>query len=285
MCRLCGREACAECFEQVKELTEDRPGAGQAEIAALQSRREKHAHSNPFFLSCTRRNEHQAKDFSPMSRFCKSELSQAITDMRALLSAPDENTVPVCDVIDPSLNGRSGVTATEVSTSASSPTNLPELYASNCTTDSSTVCTPPDSSVASSVTLKSAVDVNTQIDTSLGGSTSAPGLPGELIGELPSHLTQRFTEAELTDDVFRLLWAKGQPLVVTGLLNKFQIQWTPEYFIEKYNSQSCLIIECQTDVNRRVTVGDFFAMFGKYENRTECWKLKVLSYSPTVSHK
>ena len=51
MCRLCGREACAECYEQVKELTIDRAGAPEAEIAALQARREKHAHINPFFLS------------------------------------------------------------------------------------------------------------------------------------------------------------------------------------------------------------------------------------------
>ncbi len=79
MCRLCGREACAECFEQVRELTTDRIGADEAEIAALQARREKHAHVNPFFLSCTRRNEHRARDFSPMSRFSKDELSQAIS--------------------------------------------------------------------------------------------------------------------------------------------------------------------------------------------------------------
>ena len=85
MCRLCGREACAECFEQVRELTTDRVGAPEAEIAALQARREKHAHINPFFLSCTRRNEHQAKDFSPMSRFHRAELHQAIVEMEALL--------------------------------------------------------------------------------------------------------------------------------------------------------------------------------------------------------
>lgn len=85
MCRLCGRETCAECFQTVNDLTTDRPGADQAEVLALQVRREKHAHNNPFFLACTRRNEHQAKDFSPMSRFCRKELSTAIDDMRKLL--------------------------------------------------------------------------------------------------------------------------------------------------------------------------------------------------------
>jgi len=63
-------------------------------------------------------------------------------------------------------------------------------------------------------------------------------------------------------------------MVVTGLLPKFKIKWTPEYFMEKYDSQGCLILECQTDVNKRITVGEFFSWFGKYDGRTECWKLK-----------
>ena len=85
MCRLCGREACAECFAKVRELTQYRPGASDSEIAALQAKRESHAHTNPFFLSCTRRNEHQYSDFSPMSRFDKAELESVIESMEKLL--------------------------------------------------------------------------------------------------------------------------------------------------------------------------------------------------------
>lgn len=85
MCRLCGREACSECFAKVRELTQYRPGASDSEIAALQAKRESHAHTNPFFLSCTRRNEHQYSDFSPMSRFDKAELEGVIESMEKLL--------------------------------------------------------------------------------------------------------------------------------------------------------------------------------------------------------
>ena len=91
MCRLCGREACAECFAKVRELTQYRPGASDSEIAALQAKRESHAHTNPFFLSCTRRNEHQYSDFSPMSRFDKAELEGVIESMEKLLQ---EEIVP-----------------------------------------------------------------------------------------------------------------------------------------------------------------------------------------------
>ena len=100
VCGLCDREACAACFEQVKELMTDRVGAPEAEIAALQAWREKHAHINPFFLLCTRRNEHQAKDFSPMSRFCKAELTQAIEEMEALVKRSGGDAASAEEVVE-----------------------------------------------------------------------------------------------------------------------------------------------------------------------------------------
>lgn len=108
MCRLCGREACAECFAKVRELTQYRPGASDSEIAALQAKRESHAHTNPFFLSCTRRNEHQYSDFSPMSRFDKAELEGVIESMEKLLQ---EETVPPESAVEPSSekDGATGV--------------------------------------------------------------------------------------------------------------------------------------------------------------------------------
>jgi lysine-specific demethylase 3 len=107
-------------------------------------------------------------------------------------------------------------------------------------------------------------------------------LPSIVVADVPCHTPKHFTDEELTEEVFRPLWAKGEPLVVTGLLPKFKIKWTPEYFIEKYQSQSCLILECQTDVNKRITVGEFFSWFGKYNGRTECWKLKVRPPNRTI---
>lgn len=265
MCRLCGREACAECFEQVKELTQDKPGATQAEIAALQARREKHAHTNPFFLSCTRRNEHHAKDFSPMSRFCKTELAQAIEDMEALLAGPDPDEATATGVIDPTLqNGPS---------TASSST----LAVSNGVSVGSSGAETPASSMEAAQVHPASADGG---PTNMGAQTQPqPNIISSESSEIPSHHTITIPDSELTEDVFRPLWVKGEPLVVTDLLHKFQIQWTPEYFLQKYTSQSCLILECQTDVNKRVTVGEFFSWFGKYEGRVECWKLKVSTSS------
>ena len=271
MCRLCGREACAECFEQVRDLTEDRPGATQGEIAALQARREKHAHTNPFFLSCTRRNEHVAKDFSPMSRFCKAELSQAIKEMEEMLAQPDAYVLPGVGAIDPSLqNGQSGAGEATNGNSAGQPSNSSgnEIHPSPTSQQAGSLVGDAqgmggNTSMTSGADQQSSTTDSQQATTSNGAS------------EIPSHPTVTIADSGLTEDVFRPLWVKGEPIVVTGLLPKFKTQWTPEYFMQKYNSQSCLILECQTDINKRVTVGEFFSWFGKYEGRSECWKLKA----------
>lgn len=265
MCRLCGREACAECFAQVHELTVDPPGADQADIAALQARREKHAHGNPFFLSCTRRNEHQAKDFSPMSRFCKTELSEAIESMENLLKDAEESgeiqTTGRADV----RAGNSGSLANALGALSSD---------ANGSTAGTTGLETNNVPVAGSSTTP--VTTNGQ-HSPLHSVPSAYGswMPAGVVDDIPFHPIRRFTDGEITDDVFRPIWAEGEPLLVMDVLRKFNLKWTPEYFMDKYESQSCLIIECQTDLNRRVTVGEFFGWFGKYEGRVECWKLKV----------
>ena len=357
MCRLCGREACGECFAQVSELTVDRPGAGQAEIAALQARREKHAHSNPFFLSCTRRNEHQAKDFSPMSRFCKEELEAAIDAMERLLievgTEDHEHRKGTLNEI--SSSKEDGVTVQngssnnhENQTRSPSDQNLSAALGHLSQSIPSTSYTPSSQSAAmhapelpryppepsphpnapphptpslpvqiQAIHSNGAAALLTQTSTPLSqpqphthnandtqslpqlspslaprGLASPPYIPPNLpesIASIPYHEIRRYSDSELSsvDDAtnkFARIWALGEPLLVTDVLSKFKIQWTPEYFNEKHGDQNCLILECQTDVNKRVTVGEFFRSFGKYENRTECWKLKVRALQSIAFH-
>jgi lysine-specific demethylase 3 len=273
MCRRCGREACAECFVQVRELTVDRPGASGAEIAALQSRRDKHAHSNPFFLSCTKRNEHQASDFSPVSRFCTDELGKVVEDMVTLLAEPDLDDLPAAT--EPAVNGSSQA--------HTSPEAVPQSGPDGPHEPSSALqenALPPDQNIIengeASLILEPPPTANgISLEPQSIPVPDVASVPSGHCSEIPSHETTRFVDAELTDDVFRAVWSRGEPIVVTGILPKFKVSWEPDYFIEKYNSQNCLIIECRTDVNKRVTVGEFFSWFGKYEERTDCWKLKV----------
>jgi lysine-specific demethylase 3 len=289
MCRRCGREACAECFIQVRELTVDRPGASGAEIAALQSRREKHAHSNPFFLSCTKRNEHQAVDFCPVSRFCKDELVQVVKDMERLVAEPDQDGLSDPGIAVPGINGTNGPTPGSSGTAQPDGPLLTIVPADVPDTIHSLLIKQPNGNGDVSISPDMPTPASSYAEVGTGELTqiqsAVPPVPSTDPAEIPCHDTERFLDSELTDDVFRATWAQGRPIVVTGLLSKFKLQWTPEYFIEKYGTQSCLIVECQTDVNKRVTVGEFFSWLGKYEGRTECWKLKVLySRQPNPSH-
>jgi lysine-specific demethylase 3 len=266
MCRLCGREACAECYEQVKELTLEKPNVNQAELAAIQARREKCVHINPFFLSCTRRNEHSAKDFSPVSRFFQEELDEAIPEMERLL-------------------GEEAGLSQELNSSG--PTNgMPELSSSGLSSSGSSsagVPTPPPDSNSLAPLLSGSSSHKQDISSILNHEPVAapPYIPPHLppiTASIPSYEIRRYTYDEVSKwdsiSVFAPIWQRGEPIVVTGCLERFKIEWTPQYFVEHYGDQTCLIIECQAGTNKRVTVSDFFDMFGKYEGRTDCWKLK-----------
>ena len=256
------------------DITTDRPGANPAEAAALLLRREKHAHNNPFFLACTRRNEHQAKDFSPMSRFCADELEKAIDEMETLLR--EGLHVGGGETLAPSSHENGQEPAQQQQGDVPTGPLHPSLQ-----TLSNAATAIVDANSANDASTAAAALPNTSSppsDMNGHGITSPPYIPSNLsetVINTPTLPLQRFANGELTEDNFPAIWALGQPLVVTNVASNFKIDWSPEYFIEKYNTQGCLVIECQTEVNKRITVGDFFRDFGKYEGRTECWKLKV----------
>lgn len=115
---------------------------------------------------------------------------------------------------------------------------------------------------------------DTQIPKSKSPALSAKPVHSD--DAIPYFPTVTFTDSTLTEEIFRKVWAEGYPLVVNGVLEKFHIKWTPEYFIEKYGDHSCTIVDCVTEAKREVTVGWFFALFGKYSERDDSrvWKLK-----------
>ncbi|KAK7061321.1 Clavaminate synthase-like protein [Favolaschia claudopus] len=243
MCRTCGREACPECFDRVRTLTVDVGSPSQ--VAELQDRRDELMHENPFFLNCLKRKEHGAKDFSPITRFSKPELSEAIRQMEELLQ--DEG-IPIPEQSIPGSSSESVLAVLR----ASSQIPSPKIAASPSNDSEATLAVNGHSS----------------------GQSMSPSVSGLVFDDVPSHEISRFAESELTIDVFRSLWARGDPLLVTDAGKKLKINWSPEYFIEKYGEQPVVLIECQTDENMRTTVGEFFKGFGKYHDRTKCWKLK-----------
>ncbi|KAA1466060.1 hypothetical protein DENSPDRAFT_862224 [Dentipellis sp. KUC8613] len=293
MCRLCGREACAECFDKVRELTQYRPGANEAEMAAVQAKRETHAHSNPFFLSCTRRNEHQYKDFSPMSRFCKAELAQVVQDMDALMSEPESDEASAApsagtpvkeDASSPGADGgastSNGANGAVNGHTTNGANDMNGMNGTNGTNGYSTGMMNGNTEGGVGGTSQS------RLLDGPSGPAAAPVNDGDhpcknngdsrLLDDssMPFYTAQRIADGDLTDDLFRQVWAKGTPFMVTGLLPKFQVQWNPDYFVQKYPVQMASVMDCQSDATKRMGVAEFFKLFGKYDGRTQSWKLK-----------
>lgn len=238
MCRVCGREVCHECFLQVRELTSEPPSATQAELAALQGKREKHAHSNPFFLSCNKRTEHGVAAFTPVTRFWDDELKKAIEEMEVILERDDGGE-------DNERHGRYGYDSNSSPLSSppnSDPVDAPVVY---------------DSYRPSNLTSRVAsipVHKIQQIPASLFDPVPSP--PSSPSVAHFNYSTSSSSSGSAPS--FSLLWTIGVPIMVKDVLPRFKLTWTPEYFIQQYGDQSCLVIECQTDTNKRISVRQFF---------------------------
>lgn len=98
-----------------------------------------------------------------------------------------------------------------------------------------------------------------------------PDDPSEL-DRLPFH---SFLADEIAEDTFRKIWATGSTVLVTGLLKRFEHEWTPATLTERYGHQRCNIVDCETDKEIETTVGNFFSKFGHRNGRSGVLKLKV----------
>jgi len=292
MCRLCGREVCNECFEQVHELTEAPQNATLAEMSAFTTRRDKRTHANRFFLSCLTRTEHSASDFSPVTRFVGPELDRTIQEMQEILcedSAGENARDSLESNMDTPRDGDSSTLCSDtnddlpqsqvapnggVRTSLQpqpTPQGRPEpstgiTYTAYCTSGSDGFPDPLLSPVYDDYIPSNALE----------RITSIPTYPLQII---PTDLYEApklsSSSSRAPSPSFASLWRLGLPLLVKGLLKRFKIQWNPQYFIDRYGDHPCFIIESQTEVNKMVNVAQFFGQFGQYKDRTECWKLKV----------
>ncbi|TFK28635.1 Clavaminate synthase-like protein [Coprinopsis marcescibilis] len=263
MCRLCGREACSDCYALIRELTEDPPHASPSEVAERQRRRDRHAHSNPFFLSCTKRNEHDTSQFTAMSRFSTKELDSTIAEMEKLWTGGCKEAGGLPDAV---VNGSS-----------------PRPSTNGALTDPTPSPDPANESRPPIEVYLAYQSKSTYLSEDLAPNGSAPPqhIPLNMSiasAVVPSIEPYRYSDPEVTNfpsgEKFAKIWGHGEPVVVANILGKFKVAWSPEYFTREFGDRTCLITECEKDVNKKTVVSEFFSDFGKYEGRTEVWKLK-----------
>lgn len=299
MCRQCGREACEECYQTICRLTSEpspaaSSGKNKASAPGQRSIRDRHAAANPFFLSCNRKAEHGVFTFNPVTRFEQGELEDAVREMQRLVNSSRAGTDDGASGTREEEGGRTDRDHDQEdrqsmkddgpqspSLSFNGPLNAKNVIASQGPgkTASDINKAPSAGSLTPDVyddgicrLLKNPIPPSVACP---GSTHVPPSCPDDI--EPPTWPVPYYTSDVLTEPIFAAQWARGTPLVVTGL-NRFQLQWTPKYFIDTYGSQACIVLECQTEANKKVTVKEFFSCFGDYTDRKEIWKLKVRGF-------
>lgn len=324
MCRLCGREACADCYVKLCSIPPNTPASAPKDRRDPERR----------LVACIPRESHSSQQFFPVSRFAESELRSAVGEMRVILDqdqhagpsrertpekaipenpAPHEagNLLANLDLLAAVVAALPHLPDTKLSPSPpeAKPTTSSPLTPEPLVPDQSTIKSPllADDAIPLVKVEDSPHDIEVATTSSSSEPVSSPLLPispstsaSELSQRLkskspalstnpiiseddhnnhnttPFHPTVTFSDSTLTEETFRQVWVEGRPLVVKGVLDKFHIKWTPQYFIEKYGDHGCTVVDCVTDIRREVTVGWFFGLFGKYGERDDSrvWKLK-----------
>lgn len=106
--------------------------------------------------------------------------------------------------------------------------------------------------------------------------------PPKEVSKVIGEETLSFMKADV-DDVgendFKEIWGIGQPIVLTGCLKRFEISWMPQYFIDHYGPDHCVLVDCAPgNIKINTTVGKFFEEFLS-DGPKRPLKLKVISFS------
>ncbi|KAI9771439.1 MAG: hypothetical protein M1840_002059 [Geoglossum simile] len=93
-----------------------------------------------------------------------------------------------------------------------------------------------------------------------------------------------------TECLFRNIWhlqgdrTRGMPIVISGMLDRFNVAWTPDYFIRNYGDEQCWVVNCSTNETvhggETVTVGEFFSAFDTHSFRGVTSSMKLKDWPP-----
>lgn len=288
-CTRCGQEYCDDCFDKAK-----RESTKRHEIKTA-----------PKILRCFRTDTlHNSDQFYPLSRFAQGELEEAIREMETLLEqSPTDTLPPFLEALRPfeeqlkllnqatemlysqlELKGypeqRVEMPSSAPSASDSSPTYCASSRLSSSSSTGSPSTPPPLTPRDPPIPLM--LKPPTQVlplfplnPTRASVHKHSEGRPKDPSG-IDSHRYFVYHHSELTDALFRTIWANGETLVVTGLKDKLTYPWTPEWFIEQYGEQPCYVTDCVSEKTHVSQVHNFFSQFGRWAGRDgKILKLKV----------
>jgi len=237
---------------------------------------------------------HKASHFLPVCRFNPEELDKIMVDMERLLQDgrdPDHETmtedmVQMAGQLQQILDDRKAAEkrALDELEAAKSAVILPSFEGSSAESplesqnSSDSSYTPLESDSGTSYYKQRGPETphhHSAIVPAVGISEASISASSESPANVTSLPYKECPHSELTEETFRSVWRRGNTMVITGLLDKMEIKWTPEYFIKHYGEQTCSITDCDNETKHESTVAQFFNQFGQYEHRgTQIHKLK-----------
>lgn len=116
-------------------------------------------------------------------------------------------------------------------------------------------------------------------------STRAAIYPNSPQSKIPKFLPVPYIDHSLLPlEEFQALWRTGGiPLVLTGMLDRFKLPWDPQYFIDMYGEELCLVHDCSDGSVQNATVAGFFSAFLDPDGGGTSSKLK--DWPPTADFK
>ncbi|KAJ7489494.1 Clavaminate synthase-like protein, partial [Mycena latifolia] len=89
----------------------------------------------------------------------------------------------------------------------------------------------------------------------------APAWPSQWLPEdqPPLRPISCIDNRQLTEEEFETFWMQGTPLLVTGI----HLFWSPGKLVKLYGDQECISVDCQTQIEEKTTVRQFFQNFTK----------------------
>ncbi|KAJ1300194.1 hypothetical protein OPQ81_011943 [Rhizoctonia solani] len=279
MCTRCGRELCGACFQRVEEMCP--PGTPLEYSGSASKDRQLHK-----YRACSwGRVFHLPSDFHPVTRFSRKELEQTIPDMESLIKEKNKSSpAPGTGSTSRTAQAQIANWASRVSpwnpTSPHGSTEPPALSSAGSSRDVSSPRGTPDPQLPTMPIIASPTMSPTHEDqftpevTPLSGKRPIVSHHGRLDpASVPSHPVHHFSKT-LPEEDFKSLWARGEAIVIQDLLGRFELNWTPEYFINEYGEQRCMVVNCEDNKDKEMMVRDFFEMFGKTDREAGILKLK-----------
>jgi len=243
LCGSCGDEICFDCYSVLEGIERKGKGESAPELDNLSSTTLKKV------ATCQPKQDHGPLHFVPLTRMDVDELERTVTDMedwkkqhsiQLPKQLPQEWILKHSRQPEESENSHPylQLPSSFLANSRILPTNSPQ----------------PSSNAAQDSFLN---DLDLELDD---------------FDPIPS-----FPENIDSSELFQSIWSRGEPLVVDlSMVDHSELPWDPAFFIDRFGDEEVTIgSNVPNRGERKSTVGEFFATFGKKGEFSKSEKIKV----------